>query len=88
MSIFIKILGAILVLAGLALSWTPVPLGILLIPVGAAMIVATSKRARQWLQRRRQRHPGLDRWLSRMEHKSPERVARPLRKTEADRSDR
>lgn len=81
MSVFITLLGVLCLLAGLALSWTPAPLGIVLMPLGAAMIVATSGRARKWLQRRRARHPKLDRSLNTMERKVPERVARPLRKT-------
>lgn len=88
MSLFITILGVLCLLAGLALSWTPVPLGILLMPLGAAMIVATSGRARTWLQRRRTRHPALDRSLNTMESKAPERIARPLRQTHPGRDAR
>lgn len=84
MSVFIKVLGVLLVLAGLALSWSPIPLGILLIPMGLAMIVATSGTARKWLRRRRERHQGFDRWMRKMERKMPRRFSRPLRKTDAD----
>lgn len=85
MTAFVKILGVLLVLAGLAIVWLPIPLGIVLIPVGLALIVATSRTAREWLRRRRQNNPGLNRWLGRMEGKVPERIAEPLRKTSPDR---
>lgn len=84
MSVFIKILGVLLIIAGLAVAWSPIPLGILLVPIGLAMIVATSQAARSWLQRRRQHHPSLDRWLRKMEGRLPDRFSRPLRRTDAD----
>ncbi|MGY6660897.1 MAG: hypothetical protein ACXIVO_01110 [Glycocaulis sp.] len=84
MSVFIKIFGVVLVLAGLALSWSPIPLGIVLIPIGLAMIVATSKTARKWLHRRRENNPKFDRWMKKMEGKVPERFSKPLRRTDAD----
>lgn len=88
MSIFIKLLGAIFLLAGLALSWSPIPVGILLIPLGAAMIVATSSHAKKWLHQRRVNNPKLDRWLCKMEGKVPERIARPLHETDANSDNR
>lgn len=84
MSVFIKILGILLVIAGLAVSWSPIPLGILLIPIGLAMIVATSQTARDWLHRRRENNPGFDRWMRKMEGKLPDRFSEPLRRTDAD----
>ncbi|KPP82368.1 MAG: hypothetical protein HLUCCA04_06410 [Oceanicaulis sp. HLUCCA04] len=84
MSIFIKIFGLLLVIAGLAVVWSPIPLGIVFIPIGLAIIVATSQTARDWLHRRRQNNPGFDRWLRRMEGKVPERFSEPLRRTDAD----
>lgn len=84
MSIFLKILGVLLVLACLAVAWSPIPLGIVLIPIGLALLVATSQTVRDWLKRRREHHPGLDRWLRKMEGKVPERFSEPLRRTDAD----
>lgn len=81
MSVFIKIVGVVLVLIGLALSWSPIPLGILLIPVGAAMIVATSSHAQTWLRRRRENNPKFDGWVSKMQRKSPSKIAKPLERT-------
>ncbi|MCH8488323.1 MAG: hypothetical protein LAT81_00150 [Oceanicaulis sp.] len=83
MSLIVTIAGVICILAGLVLAWSPVPLGIVLIPAGAAMIVTTSGRARSWLHRRRVNNPKLDRGLRTMEDKAPESIARPLRKTAA-----
>jgi hypothetical protein len=84
MSVLIKIFGILLVIAGLAVAWSPIPLGIVLIPIGLALIVATSQTARKWLHRRRENNPGFDRWLKKMEGKVPERFAEPLRRTDAD----
>lgn len=83
MSILVKILGLLFVIAGLAIAWSPIPLGIVLIPIGLAMIVASSQTARNWLHRRRENNPSLDRWLRRMEGKVPERFSEPLRRTDA-----
>ncbi|TRO96212.1 hypothetical protein FKB34_05785 [Glycocaulis profundi] len=82
MSILIKILGVILLLVGLALSWSPIPLGILLIPVGAAMIVATSSHAQKWLRGRRENNPKFDRWMGKMQRKAPDKVSSALEGTE------
>lgn len=84
MSIFLKILGVLAVIVGLALSWSPIPLGIFLIPIGLALIVTTSSTARDWLQRRRENNPKFDRWMKTMEGKVPERFSRPLRRTDAE----
>ena len=81
MSVLVKVLGAILVLAGLALSWSPIPLGIILIPIGAAMIVATSSNAQKWLRTRRKNNPKLDRWMGKMQRKAPDKVSKPLEDT-------
>lgn len=87
MSVLIRIAGTVLVLAGLAVIWMPVPLGIVLIPAGLALILATSGAARKWLRRRREDHPRLDRWLLRMERKAPERISKTLRQTDPARSE-
>lgn len=88
MSVFIKIFGVLLVIAGLAVSWSPIPLGIVLIPIGLALIVATSETARAWLRRRRENNPGFDRWMRKMEGKVPERFSEPLRRTDARNGER
>ncbi|MGP1276281.1 MAG: hypothetical protein ACQRW7_12780 [Caulobacterales bacterium] len=84
MSLFLKILGVLILIAGLAVSWSPIPLGIVLIPVGLGLLVATSQSVRNWLKRRRENNPGLDRWLRKSEDKVPERLSEPLRRTDAD----
>ncbi|WBQ10899.1 hypothetical protein L2D01_03750 [Hyphomonadaceae bacterium ML37] len=88
MSVFIKTLAIIIMLTGLALSWTPIPFGIVLIALGAAMIVTASQSTRHWLHRRRVKNPKLDRWLCAIEDKAPDCIARPLRETDAGSRDR
>ncbi|MFC4726301.1 hypothetical protein AB6B38_09685 [Glycocaulis abyssi] len=84
MFVFIKVFGILLVIAGLAVAWSPIPLCIVLIPIGLALIVATSQTARDWLHRRRENNPGFDRWMKKMEGKIPERFSEPLRRTDAE----
>jgi hypothetical protein len=83
MRIFYIVLGALLILGGLPLFWTPVPVGAVLIVIGLALIVANSRTARDWVQERRERNPGLDRWMTKAEGFTPPPFRRILRKTAA-----
>ena len=81
MALFYKLLGGLLIIAGLPLFWTPVPVGAVLILMGVALLVANSGTAREWLHQRRRRHPGLDRWMEKTEKYMPPAFARILRRT-------
>lgn len=81
MTLFYKLLGVLLIAAGLPLFWTPVPVGAVLILMGLALLVANSGTARNWLHQRRQRHPRLDRWMEKSEKYMPPAFARILRRT-------
>lgn len=82
MQIAAQIAGWALLILGLPLFWTPIPVGAAMIAVGAALIVSSSPRARAWLRLRRERHPKLDEALGRAEVKTPERFAETLEKTD------
>lgn len=81
------ILGLLLILIGLPLMWTPIPLGLILTGLGLALILARSRRARAWLRRQRGRHPRLDRWLHQVERLLPGTLGRILAQTAAGRDD-
>lgn len=81
MTLFYKLLGVLLIVAGLPLFWTPVPVGAVLILMGLALLVANSGTARKWLHQRRRRHPRLDRWIEKSEKYMPPAFARILHRT-------
>ncbi|MBA4225007.1 MAG: hypothetical protein C0456_00120 [Hyphomonas sp.] len=83
MTLFYKLLGVLLIVAGLPLFWTPVPVGAVLILMGLALLVANSGTARKWLHQRRRRHPRLDRWMEKSEKFMPPAFARILHRTGA-----
>lgn len=88
MVLFYKLLGILLIIVGLPLFWTPVPVGGVMMLAGAALLVSNSNTARDWLQRRRDRHARLDRWMTKSERYLPSSFAHILRETHApDRPD-
>lgn len=88
MSLLFKIAGGLLVVAGLALFWTPIPVGVILIVIGGALIVSHSEGARAWLHRRREKNHRLDRWLNKAETFTPPPFSKILHRTAADNSSR
>lgn len=74
--------GVILILAGLPLFWTPIPVGAVMILIGAALIVANSDTMRDWLHVQRADNDTLDRWMKKTERYTPAAFARILRETE------
>ncbi|MGE6697471.1 hypothetical protein ACQKH5_07265 [Hyphomonas sp. NPDC076900] len=83
MALFYRLVGVLLILLGLPLFWTPVPVGAVLILGGVALLVANSATARSWLHRRRARHPRLDQWMEKSEKYMPPAFARILHRTGA-----
>lgn len=81
MKLFYTIVGVLLILAGLPLFWTPVPIGAVLILIGIALIVGNSSSARNWLRESRSRHARLNRWMSHTEKYLPTPFSRALRDT-------
>ncbi|MFN3607591.1 MAG: hypothetical protein ACK4Y9_00860 [Hyphomonas sp.] len=84
MKLFFKFLGIALVLAGVALFWTPVPIGAVLILMGAALLIAHSDTAQNWILHRRKLHPSVDRWMIRSGKYLPASMARVVHKTHPD----
>ena len=84
MSILYQILGAVLILLGLPLFWTPIPVGLILIAAGLALIVSNSNRARDGVRALRRKHDRLDKWLCKAERIVPHPFDRILQRTETD----
>ncbi|MEQ8435480.1 MAG: hypothetical protein RIA71_14705 [Oceanicaulis sp.] len=87
MQLFYQILGALLILFGLPLFWTPIPIGLIMIASGLALIISNSNAAREWVRTLRLKHPGFDAWVHRAEARVPHPFDRILKQTEARRSD-
>jgi hypothetical protein len=83
MSFVYQILGLLLILIGLPLFWTPIPVGLVMIAGGLALVISNSDRARAFLQARRQRHERLDAWLVKAEAVLPVPFSRILKQTDA-----
>ena len=62
-------LGMVLLLAGAATFWLPLPIGVPLILLGGTLLLRHSPRSRRWLVAAAYRFPALrgylDRWLDR-----------------------
>lgn len=88
MSTLYKLLGILLILGGLPLFWTPIPIGLILITVGLALIIANSDSMRGVVRRQRAKHDGFDRWLCKAERVVPHPFDRILERTEVSPEDR
>lgn len=82
MSTFYKLIGILLILGGLPLFWTPIPVGLIMIAVGLALIIANSDTARGVVRREREKHHGFNNWLLKAEKVIPHPFARILRRTD------
>lgn len=74
-------LAAVLILAGLATVWLPIPTGVPLLALGLIVIVGTSRGAARILRSRRRRTRRLNAALTWVEDRSPLRFARILKRT-------
>ena len=74
--------GVLLILGGLPLFWTPIPVGAVMVLIGAALIVANSDTLRDWLHVKRADNARLDHWMKKTERYTPAPFARVLRETE------
>jgi hypothetical protein len=88
MSFVYQILGVLLILVGLPLFWTPIPIGLILIASGLALLISNSDAARAFVRERRARHPRFDAWLLKAERVVPHPFDRILKRTDVDRTDR
>lgn len=83
MSLVYQILGGLLILFGLPLFWTPIPIGLIMIASGLALIISNSDAAREWVRTLRETHPKFDSWLVNAEARVPPPFDRILKQTEA-----
>lgn len=84
MAFVYQILGWLLIVVGLPLFWTPIPVGLILIAIGLSLLIANSDRARDVLRERRRRHPRFDAWLLKAEQIVPHPFDRILKRTDLD----
>ena len=84
MAFVYQILGWLLIVVGLPLFWTPIPVGLILIAIGLSLLIANSDRARDILRERRRRHPRFDAWLLKAEQIIPHPFDRILKRTDLD----
>lgn len=84
MSFVYQILGVLLILAGLPLFWTPIPVGLIMIACGLALLISNSDAARDFVRARRTRHRRFDAWLKKAERVVPHPFDRILKRTEID----
>lgn len=63
--------GVVLLVLGIPLMVSPIPFGLLLIVLGAAILLASSIEVRTWLRRRRESHESFDAKLRRLEDRMP-----------------
>lgn len=83
MSFVYQFFGLILILIGLPLFWTPIPVGLILIATGLGLLISNSSLVRTWVQNSRTRSPGFDRWLVKAKRYVPHPFDRVLERTEA-----
>lgn len=81
MAFVYQIFGGLLILAGLSVVWTPIPLGIILIAFGAVLILAHSSAARDWVMARLAGNRKFDAFLIRAERFLPGPMRRILEAT-------
>ncbi|TGY89742.1 hypothetical protein E5163_00950 [Marinicauda algicola] len=85
MSFVYQFIGIVLILAGLPLFWTPIPVGLIMIATGLALLISNSTFVRTRVQMARYDNPGFDRWLVRAKRYVPHPFDRVLERTEAQR---
>ena len=76
-----QIFGWTLMVVGLLLFWSPLPLGFLLIAIGLSIVVSHNALLARHLRALRQDHQGLNERANEMEDVLPEPIADTLRKT-------
>lgn len=81
MRIFLVFLGWALLLIGLPLLPTPIPVGAVMIAAGLALLITNSRMVRHWLKNQRAKNRALDSHIRKAEAKSPAAIRRTLEKT-------
>ncbi|MEQ8967356.1 MAG: hypothetical protein RID91_16200 [Azospirillaceae bacterium] len=74
--------GWLLIGVGTVILPTPVPIGLVMVIVGLALVAPRSRTLQGWLRRRRAAHPGLSRRLAAMAPRLPGAARRVLEITD------
>ena len=78
----VPILASItIILLGLIIPPLPIPLGALLIVIGATILIGSSETATEWVKTRRARNPRLHNLLSSAEKRPPGKLGDVIRRT-------
>lgn len=70
----------LLIFAGLIVFPLPIPLGLIMMVAGLAVLLGASKTARIWFREFRGRYPSIDQRISRVEPLLPEALRRVLKR--------
>lgn len=81
-----RILGSLMIIAGVPLFFMPVPFGALLIATGSFFLVGSSRRFAQFVKKCRHRFPNFNKLFVRICSKMPGFIQKQLSKTDPDAS--
>ncbi|WOI54509.1 hypothetical protein [Parvularcula sp. LCG005] len=82
MSIIFTFLGITLFLVGLITVFLPLPIGLICIVLGIALLVASNKRVRQALSWARAKFRRVDMVFDKAQEVLPEKLSKPMRETD------
>ena len=82
MRLLLAFLGMLMMVVGVPLFWTPIPIGLVLIVAGLSLVVGNSKMAQNMMRGYRTRNRGFDRRLTETGAKAPAWIRQVLDKTQ------
>ena len=82
MRLLLALLGMLLIVVGIPLFWTPIPIGLVMIVAGMTLMLGNSARAQGVMRGYRTRNRGFDRRLTETGARAPAWVRRVLDKTQ------
>ena len=80
--ILLAAVGIVFLFVGFFTFWLPIPIGLVLMVVGLALLLVSSALVRGWVRALRRRYPGFDERLNRVTKNLPQPFRRALRHTE------
>lgn len=75
------LIGYGLIAVGTPLFISPVPVGAVVVAVGASFVIMASRRRRAWLRRTRSRHPWVDRAVESASRAAPKKARAVINET-------
>lgn len=79
--LFIQVIGWFLFLLGLILAPTPIPIGLLLLLLGAILLLPTSRSFRIAVKKGRSKSPSFNKLMQKVTAKAPKGIKTILNKT-------